>query len=158
LEAKSIPNGRNEINLGDEGDGLQKLKTKKLLHFPSNCVYINFVARYNVVFVYLNEYFPELCRLDSGGETSPKATFLATTLGLRRLFNFLTKAISNPKFSVSFLKKLILEIEKIYLNSWGYTKGKKPLFSGQDFDVASVYFLRKIPQRLGIFTQWIKKP
>ena len=28
----------------------------------------------------------KLCRLDSGGETNLKATFLATTLGLRRLF------------------------------------------------------------------------
>jgi hypothetical protein len=136
----------------------RKISGEKRLDFFSGLCVDNPVARQNVVIFYLRGYLYFFGRLDSGGETSPKATFLATTLGLRRLFNFLTKAISNPKFSVSFLKKLILEIEKIYLNSWGYTKGKKPLFSGQDFDVASVYFLRKIPQRLGIFTQWIKKP
>jgi len=61
-----------------------------------------------VVFVYPNEYFYQFCRLDSGGETSPKATFLATTLGLRRLFNFLRvfdEAIFIPKSSYFFFIK-----------------------------------------------------
>ncbi len=99
-----------------------------------------------MVFVYLNEYFCEFCRLDSGGETSPKATFLATTLGPRRLLNSLiTEAISSPKFFRFFLNKNTLGIEKIFLNSRRSAKGKKPLFGGQSFDVESVYFFAENP-------------
>jgi hypothetical protein len=105
-----------------------------------------------VVFVYLNVYFCQFCRLDSGGETSPKATFLATTLGPRRLFNFLiTEAISDPKFFPFFLKQITLEIEKIFLNSRRSAKGKKPLFSGQSFDVESVYFFAENPSSTADF-------
>jgi hypothetical protein len=83
-----------------------------------------------VVFVYLNEYFSELRRLDSGGETSPKATFLATTLGLRRLFNLLIEAISGPKsFFCSFPKKITNKIDKIFLNSRRSPPKAKSLFS-----------------------------
>ncbi len=63
-----------------------------------------------MVFVCLDEYAHELRRLDSRGETNPTATFLATTLGLRRLS--LSEAISIPKllpFSILFpLAKYLL--------------------------------------------------
>ena len=99
-----------------------------------------------MVFVYLNEYFCEFCRLDSGGETSPKATFLATTLGPRRLFiSLIIEAISSPKVFRFFLKKITLEIEKIFLNSRRSAKGKKSLFSEQEFDVKGSYFFAENP-------------
>jgi hypothetical protein len=104
-----------------------------------------------VVIFYLRVYLYFFGRLDSGGETSPKATFLATTLGLRRLF--FGEAISNPNVFFSFLKRIILEVKKTHLISASFTKGKNLILSEQNFCVQRVYFLRKIPQELWIFTQ-----
>jgi len=65
-----------------------------------------------------NEYFYQFCRLDSGGETSPKATFLATTLGLRRhfilrfIFRVVLKQFLFQSLFVSSFLKIILEFEK----------------------------------------------
>jgi hypothetical protein len=92
-----------------------------------------------VVIFYLKEYLYLLCRLDSGGETNPKATFLATTLGPRRLF-YLLGAIFNPNLIFSFLKKILFEHEKIFLNSITYSEDKNLIFGESNFDVESVYF------------------
>jgi hypothetical protein len=62
------------------------------LTFSSNCEYIGSGCEENVDSVCPDENTPVLCRLDPGGETSLHATFLATTLGLRRLFSFLRKS------------------------------------------------------------------
>ncbi len=71
-----------------------------------------------MVFVYPNEYSYILRRLSSGGETSLKATFLATTLGLRRLSNVLNRSNFHSvifAFSSSRIK-LFLIFRKIFKN------------------------------------------
>ena len=78
-------------------------------------------------------------RLHSGGETSPKATFLATTLGLRRLLRFL-EAISSPNHPSAFLKNFFLRLKTTYLNSICYIGGKNLLFSKSTFGVNSGSF------------------
>ena len=103
-----------------------------------------------MVIFYLPGYLYFFGRLDSGGETSPKATFLATTLGLRRLFLFL-EAISNPTLLSAFLKRIVLELEKILLNSASYTKGENLVFSKSNFDVQIVCFFAKNPSRAADF-------
>jgi len=97
-----------------------------------------------VVIFHLLAYLCFFGRLDSGGETSPKATFLATTLGLRRLFH-LGEAIFNPNFFFSFLKKFLYEPEKFFLNSIFYSEDKNPIFSESNFDPESAYFFAKNP-------------
>ncbi len=97
-----------------------------------------------MVIFYLKEYSYLLRRLDSGGETSPKATFLATTLGPRRLLHLL-EAISNPNLFFSFLKKILFVPEKIFLNSRPYSEDKNLIFSESNFDAESVYFFVENP-------------
>jgi hypothetical protein len=112
-----------------------------------------------VVFVYLNGYSYILCRLDSGGEASLKATFLATTLGLRRLLNLwlYRDAISIPKFFCSFSEKINFEIKKTDCIQ-GIIRKVKILASVNKISIPKcVCFLRKIPQLLRIFTQLMDK-
>ena len=89
-----------------------------------------------MVFVYLNGYFLYLCRLDSGGETSPKATFLATTSGLRRLFyllfnnksNFCSKILLFPPFTKLFSKtENHIKIKLLYQSTGRNFSPEKPL-------------------------------
>jgi hypothetical protein len=103
-----------------------------------------------VVIFYLQGYLYFFGRLDSGGETSPKATFLATTLGLRRLF-FSLEAISDPSLFSSFLKKIVFGIEKISLSPECYSKGKKPLFNERNVDVQSASFSARNPSTIAEF-------
>jgi hypothetical protein len=104
-----------------------------------------------VVIFYLEEYPYFLRRLDSGGETSPKATFLATTLGPRRLLHLL-EAISNPNLFFSFLKKILFEPEKLFLNSISYSKDKNHIFGESNFDAESVHFFGENPSTTGDFS------
>jgi len=93
--------------------------------------FMNLVARKNVVFVYLNEYSYLLCRLSSGGETSLKATFLATTLGLRRPFYFVNRSNSRSITLLFFpLIKLFLIFQKIFKNQEITWKMKRTEFKG----------------------------
>ena len=106
-----------------------------------------------MVFVCLNGYFYILCRLDSGGEASLRATFLATTLGLRRLFSFPTiKQSLFQNSSLSIMNKIIFQSQKQSLNSGCYKKiksflpAKKVLvqwdgicFRGNSLTIASFY-------------------
>jgi len=77
-------------------------------------------------------------RLDSGGETSPKATFLATTLGLRRLLRFL-EAISSPNHLSAFLKNFFFRLKKTHLNSTCYIGDKNLILREPNFDVKGAY-------------------
>jgi hypothetical protein len=48
-----------------------------------------------MVFVYLDDYPCQECRLDLRGETCLKTMFLTRTLGLRRLFIFRQSGVEN---------------------------------------------------------------
>ena len=71
-----------------------------------------------MVVVCPNEYVYILRRLSSGGETSLRAMFLATTLGLRRhfilrfIFRVVLKQFLFQSLFVSSFLKIILEFEK----------------------------------------------
>ena len=103
-----------------------------------------------MVIFYQQGYACFFCRLDSGGETSPKATFLATTLGLRRPFHLL-EAIANPNLFFSFLKKILFVPEEIFLNSNSYSEDKNLIFGESNFDAESVYFFAENPSATGDF-------
>ena len=90
--------------------------------------------------VCLNEYPAELCRLDSGGETTLQSTFLATTLGLRRLFvSVIFKAISVPKSLYFHYTRLFQDLIKSVLDSEYYTSDEKPFFTNQNCEVERQY-------------------
>ena len=91
-------------------------------------------------------------RLDSGGETSPKATFLATTPGPRRLF-YLLEAIFNPNLFPSLPKKILFEPEKIFSNSTSYSEDKNLTFNESNFDPESAYFFADNLSTTGDFPQ-----
>jgi hypothetical protein len=82
-------------------------------------------------------------RLSSGGETYPTATFLATTLGLRRLLNFINRSNFCSRFLTFF--SLFLAFKNVFENQFIIRKMKNGDFKAKEFCCKTPVYAGKKP-------------